>query len=622
MHSQRPTSWALLIYVLGLLALAVAAPPRANADAFFSGEQALQPGLFLSRSLPAGLITTIETRTTSSGGDPVLHVLQQNGSTFTEVAADDDSGPGLDSRVQFIVQVTGTYLIYVHPFSNTSVGTADLVLNGTTLLSGQPYAHRRVDLSWTYNQEFRVTGTERGSANDSMLFLLQSNTHYLQHDDDSGPKLYSYLVANSTESGSSRAFFGLFPGSTGRGHLTKEDMVRWLGCCDYECRFADCTQCDVGKDSDCDSISNELESQIGSTDVDADTDNDAIGDIFETFGNEGFSFSEGDPQNPTKRNIYVEVDFMVGGGAGQNRTPYSALNADMKTIFSSEANTRIDVFVDNSLPFSDVITFGSCSGVTNCVTFSSVKAANFSSSDAFKRERFHYAVYGSKSQSNRCTSGVAELLGNDLIVSLGSSGGCGWAFSAQEQRGTTMHELGHNLRLDHNGNDSNTGANGTAHKSVMNYRFQTAGIDTRTGLFTSSYSFGTNACAPCSTSPKQACINLKNQNKCNTVQGSYCDCDVAEWSLLDLDFMENPGTYKDGERNPPLGEDPAASVRRGARLKDLDSRPDTRPESQATTERKRAYAAKKLEKLEAKGLIKNKHFVVSDDNLHFYSVEQ
>jgi CSLREA domain-containing protein len=63
-------------------------------------------------------------------------------------------------------------------------------------------------------------------------------------------------------------------------------------------------------------------------------------------------------------------------------------------------------------------------------------------------------------------SGIAEIGGNDLIVSLGKHGG----IDAKKQAGTFMHELGHTLNLRHGG------ADGTHHKpnyhSVMNYTWQ------------------------------------------------------------------------------------------------------------------------------------------------------
>ena len=77
---------------------------------------------------------------------------------------------------------------------------------------------------------------------------------------------------------------------------------------------------------------------------------------------------------------------------------------------------------------------------------------------------YHYGLsvnFYSKTKDLTCpsrglSSGVGEVLGNDFVISLG----CGWgAFDAtgtsgrsnDQQAGTIMHELGHNLGLHHGG---------------------------------------------------------------------------------------------------------------------------------------------------------------------------
>ena len=89
---------------------------------------------------------------------------------------------------------------------------------------------------------------------------------------------------------------------------------------------------------------------------------------------------------------------------------------------------------------------------------------------------YHYAVFVDQIQVYRLdtanpgisytTSGIAELGGNDLIVSLG-----GWGKNKANidanVAGTFMHELGHNLGLDHGGGDGVN--NKPNYQSVMNY---------------------------------------------------------------------------------------------------------------------------------------------------------
>jgi len=86
------------------------------------------------------------------------------------------------------------------------------------------------------------------------------------------------------------------------------------------------------------------------------------------------------------------------------------------------------------------------------------------------------------------TSGLAEILGNDLVVTLGAPP---IAPSSTEkllrEGGTIMHELGHNLGLHHGGPECNppTDPNCPAdpnqpwkvnYLSVMNHRYQSSGI--------------------------------------------------------------------------------------------------------------------------------------------------
>jgi hypothetical protein len=78
-----------------------------------------------------------------------------------------------------------------------------------------------------------------------------------------------------------------------------------------------------------------------------------------------------------------------------------------------------------------------------------------------------YSVAGAYQNS----SGLAELAGDDLLVSMGQ-----WALGDHDFIGNTiMHELGHNLVLRHGGNEQrNFKPN---YNSVMNYWYQFCGTD-------------------------------------------------------------------------------------------------------------------------------------------------
>jgi hypothetical protein len=98
--------------------------------------------------------------------------------------------------------------------------------------------------------------------------------------------------------------------------------------------------------------------------------------------------------------------------------------------------------------------------------FNAYKLTNFAGA---RSGYFHYVILPHRYFLTSASSGQAELPGNDLIVSLYCYG------TDQNVANTLMHELGHNLLLQHGGN---TGENYKPnYNSVMNYRYQFPGID-------------------------------------------------------------------------------------------------------------------------------------------------
>ncbi len=121
--------------------------------------------------------------------------------------------------------------------------------------------------------------------------------------------------------------------------------------------------------------------------------------------------------------------------------------------------------------------------------FDTLKTPNFIPTG--REQAFHYLVFGHNLGGLDGTSGISRGIGaSDYLVTLGS-----WPNqigTMQQQAGTIMHELGHNLNLQHGGQDSvNYKPN---YLSIMNYMFQMPGLTFMNGqgkLDYSRFSLGT-----------------------------------------------------------------------------------------------------------------------------------
>lgn len=91
---------------------------------------------------------------------------------------------------------------------------------------------------------------------------------------------------------------------------------------------------------------------------------------------------------------------------------------------------------------------------------------------------FHYAIFGHNHAHTIGSSGIAELPGNDFMVTLGDwdEGSLRWAGGAvAAEAGTFMHEFGHNLDLEHGG-DVGTNCKPN-YLSVMSYSLQFPNVE-------------------------------------------------------------------------------------------------------------------------------------------------
>jgi len=221
-----------------------------------------------------------------------------------------------------------------------------------------------------------------------------------------------------------------------------------------------------------------------------DTDCDGIADQWERIDSyDGITGSGTVPlpgANENHKDIYVELDYMPF------HTPRSDSVNDVVTAFRNApvwnpdgiTGVTLHVVVDGTT----AISHSDCTNIWTGTTpnFDSIKRDKIGTSSERlnnpniypeKRAVYHYGIFIHKQCGNEGSSGTSERPGNDIIVSLGAQG---WATdssghnvgSRDQQAGTLMHELGHNLNLQHGGNvGENCKPN---YLSVMSYSRQFA----------------------------------------------------------------------------------------------------------------------------------------------------
>lgn len=198
-----------------------------------------------------------------------------------------------------------------------------------------------------------------------------------------------------------------------------------------------------------------------------------------------------------KRDIFIEVDYMdiadpgvipraealqkvVDAFAAKN----IAVHFDAGTLFNPSFSTaNFNLGQDsNEVPYEPCVAFNQTTCIQNVSSRRSIYDYKAEYMDLRRRGVFHYLLFANSLAANgaQSSSGLAELEGNDLIVSLGNWGlddtaGPNLNILINAQAGTVMHELGHNLGLRHGGNeDANYKPN---YWSVMNYLYQLYGLE-------------------------------------------------------------------------------------------------------------------------------------------------
>ncbi len=188
--------------------------------------------------------------------------------------------------------------------------------------------------------------------------------------------------------------------------------------------------------------------------------------------------------DPEYKDIFIEIDYMEG-----HRPNAKAIQDIIDTFRNSPVdnpngtdgiNLHIQIDGSDVIGHKDSIVYAGANH-PRLWGFNQIKAIIFGTADERtdhsewdangwkqKKQVFKYSMFVHHRKGHPSASGVAELRGNDMMITMGSW--AGQIGSTDEQEGTLMHELGHNLDLHHGGPDIiNCKPN---QLSVMNFAYQ------------------------------------------------------------------------------------------------------------------------------------------------------
>jgi hypothetical protein len=327
-----------------------------------------------------------------------------------------------------------------------------------------------------------------------------------------------------------------------------------------------------GADSDGDGIVDGIETARSTLTNNADSDGDGLTDREELLGVPAASLSGVDGSlvmpwidtgaDPLTQDLFVEVDFMTPGGSppAHNHDPRAVgnwttfvndLTATFQTDSAFTGRTIVPhILVSDQLTETTYLSFGAC-GAADTTAFYTVKG-NASFFNPLRASVFHYLIMGHSHKFTNCSidgwSGHGEIWGNDVMITPAGAltGNTG---TVNEQHGTFVHELGHNLALAHWNNGNNpvvTGPNSCVHSSVLNYRYQTVGWGNGTIPAARRWGYSNGQCPAAgngcgNTCNASRCVpNSETSPKtgCSPNNGS-CDCDRGEWGIVNLDIPAN-----------------------------------------------------------------------------------
>jgi hypothetical protein len=321
-------------------------------------------------------------------------------------------------------------------------------------------------------------------------------------------------------------------------------------------------------DADGDRLSNCEEANRGLDYHQADTDGDGLSDGDEVLGTLGGLDLPAFGVDPRHKDMLVEIDWDEDErNCGPHSHRPSAEALEGVRIYASIPVWNVDGVPGYNF-IADygqggIFTGGNAVDFQNGVTtpldppFFAVKAANFA---ANRTGYFRYQVHAHYYQDFSDSSGLANVGGDNSVVTLNCSYGI-----VSFQRNTIIHELGHNLGLQHGGDDDCNRK--IPYNSLMNYTYQFFGLDVdcdivRDGSENLGYSQGTRntlvqgqlseiagVCSP--DHPQHKAIDWSNNGVIDTGPVSYngplSDCgqatvtDFDDYAALFLPPSSPPG---------------------------------------------------------------------------------
>jgi len=245
-----------------------------------------------------------------------------------------------------------------------------------------------------------------------------------------------------------------------------------------------------------------------------DSDNDGIADSAEvaggTFGGLDL-FAMGARAN--QRDIFVQVDHMVSSDPGITPRKEAlqkvadvfaargfSIHFDTGSLYAASFNPALFNLGGGLAGGANALSYAKCLSLDSqagCASLYSYKSASL---DIRRKTIFHYLIMANSQEldGSAGSSGIAEVNGNDSMVTLGSWGlstgsGSNINLLLNYQASTIMHELGHNFGLEHGGNEANNYK--PNYYSVMNYLYQLPGLgsDPKTNSAVQRYYLNNNA---------------------------------------------------------------------------------------------------------------------------------